>query len=122
MDEELICQLPLFAALPREELDKLKASLRLVELAGGDVLFSEGEPGDCFYIVLSGQLEVAKAVATKEERILNRFGPRDDFGRLLQRRPGIAFHIAKVLSDLIRSELRSAMSPTRGCPRPCSWP
>ena len=134
MDEELICQLPLFAALPREELDKLKASLRLVELAGGGVLFREGEPGDRFYIVLSGQLEVVKAIATKEERILNRFGPRDyfgeislmepdgvrtatvraltgsklvemtrdDFDRLLQRRPAIAFHIAKVLSSRLR--------------------
>jgi sigma-B regulation protein RsbU (phosphoserine phosphatase) len=134
MDKELIYQLPLFAALPDEELDNLKATLRTVELASGDVLFCEGDPGDRFYIVLRGQLELVKAVSSKEERILNRFGSgdyfgeislmepgglrtasvraltasklfemtRDDFDRLLQRRPAIAFHIAKVLSSRLR--------------------
>jgi len=82
MDEELIDQVPLFAALPREELCKLKSNLKMVELAGGDFLFGEGDAGDRLYIVLSGQLAVVKAVGTKEERILNRCGPGDYLGEI----------------------------------------
>jgi serine phosphatase RsbU (regulator of sigma subunit) len=82
MDEELLSQVPLFAALPREELVGLKADLRMVERAGGEFLFAEGDPGDRFYIVLSGQLEVVKAIGTKEERILNRCGPNDYLGEI----------------------------------------
>src|SRR5512139_3924868 len=82
MDEELIYQVPLFAALPREELVNLKGGLKMVELAGGEFLFAEGDAGDRLYIVLRGQLEVVKAVGTKEERILNRCGPGDYLGEI----------------------------------------
>ena len=82
MDEELIYQVPLFAALPREELVNLKGGLKMVELAGGEFLFAEGDAGDCLYIVLGGQLAVVKAVGTKEERILNRCGPGDYLGEI----------------------------------------
>ena len=88
MDEKLLYQVPLFTALPREELVSLKADLRLVELAGGDFLFSEGDPGDRFYIVFSGELEVIKAIGTKEERILNRCGPNDYLGEISLMEPG----------------------------------
>ncbi len=135
MDDERIYQSPLFASLPRPELAGLLADLKVVRLGCGAVLFSEGEPGERFYVVLSGELEVVKAAATREERVLNRLGPgdylgevsllepggvrtatvraatdssllemnRDDFDRLLQRRPSIAFHIARVLGTRLRA-------------------
>jgi serine phosphatase RsbU (regulator of sigma subunit) len=134
MDEDLIHRVPLFAALPREELDRLKDDLRTLEIGEGEFLLFEGDAGDRLYIVLSGELEVVKAVSTKEERVLNRLRPRDylgevsllepvglrtasvraltdskllemtreDFERLLQRRPAVAFHIARVLSSRLR--------------------
>jgi serine phosphatase RsbU (regulator of sigma subunit) len=134
MNEDLIYRVPLFAALPREELDRLKDDLRTFEIGRGEFLFFEGDPGDRLYIVLSGELEVVKVVSTKEERVLNRLGPgdylgevslmepgglrtasvraltdskllemtRSDFERLLQRRPAVAFHIARVLSSRLR--------------------
>jgi len=82
MDEELIYQIPLFAGVPREELGKLKGDLKMVELAGGEFLFAEGDAGDRLYIILSGQLAVVKAVGTQEERILNRCGPGDYLGEI----------------------------------------
>lgn len=141
MDEDLIYQIPVFSELPQDELDILKAILKTVELGCGDYLFFEGEPGDRFFIVLCGELEVVKAVSTREERILNRLGPRDyfgeislmepgglrtasvralrdstlweisreDFDRLIQRRPALAFHIAKVLSSRLGEADRSAI-------------
>jgi serine phosphatase RsbU (regulator of sigma subunit) len=134
MNEDLIYRVPLFAALPREELDRLKDDLRTFEIGRGEFLFFEGDAGDRLYIVLSGELEVVKAVSTKGERVLNRLGPgdylgevsllepgglrtasvraltdskllemsRSDFERLLQRRPAVAFHIARVLSSRLR--------------------
>jgi sigma-B regulation protein RsbU (phosphoserine phosphatase) len=82
MDEELIYRVPLLAALPREELDHLRTNLKMVELAGDDFLFAEGDAGDRFYIILTGQLAVVKAVGTKEERILNHCGPGDYLGEI----------------------------------------
>jgi serine phosphatase RsbU (regulator of sigma subunit) len=134
MDDEWIRRCPLFASLPREELADLLPDPKVAELGNGDVLFFEGDPGDRFYIVLSGELEVVKAAETREERVLNRLSPgdylgeisllepggvrtatvrasgdsrllemtREDFDRLLQRRPSLAFHIARVLGSRLR--------------------
>ena len=64
IDDERIYPSPLFASLPRPELAGLLADLKVVWLGCGEVLFSEGEPGERFYVVLSGELEVVKAAAT----------------------------------------------------------
>jgi CRP-like cAMP-binding protein len=50
MDETLLGQVPLFASLPREELQHLALTLRQFEIAPGTVLLREGDYGDCFYL------------------------------------------------------------------------
>jgi CRP-like cAMP-binding protein len=134
MADERIHRSSLFASLPRGELAGLLPDPKVAELGCGEVLFSEGDPGDRFYLVLSGGLEGVKAAGTREERVLNRLGPgdylgevsllepggvrtatvlaatdssllemdRDDFDRLLQQRPSIAFHIARALGARLR--------------------
>jgi serine phosphatase RsbU (regulator of sigma subunit) len=141
MDDAWIRRCPLFASLPREELADLLPDPKVAKLGNGEVLFSEGDPGDRFYIVLSGELEVVKAAGTREERILNRLGPgdylgevsllepggvrtatvrasadsglmemtREDFDSLLQRRPSLAFHIARVLGARLREADRQTI-------------
>jgi hypothetical protein len=63
----LLRSLPLFRVLPAPALEGLARALERVELAGGDVLITEGDEGDRFYAVAAGRLEVTmggKPIAT----------------------------------------------------------
>lgn len=68
--EQLLSQVPLFAGLPDAELKWLAGSLQTCSFAPGEVLFSEGEIGDAFYIVRRGQIEVVKNLGGADERTL----------------------------------------------------
>lgn len=57
----LLRSLRIFRALPAPALECLARSLELVRLAAGEVLISEGEPGDRFYAVADGRLQVTIA-------------------------------------------------------------
>ena len=64
----LLRSLRIFHALPGPALEGLARSVEPVGLAVGDVLIREGEPGDCFYAIADGRLEVTIGgvpVATK---------------------------------------------------------
>jgi len=62
---------PLFAGLPLDELEKLVASLDFRKLKDREILFREGDPGDHFFVLTSGELEVLKGEDTPEELLLN---------------------------------------------------
>jgi phosphoserine phosphatase RsbU/P len=86
----LFKKVPLLSDLPRNELDHLVATLQVVNLAPGDVLFREGEPGESLYIILEGQLEVILALGTSDERRLAAFGPGEFIGEMSLLIPGRA--------------------------------
>lgn len=77
-----INQLPLFAALPPEEMSKLDEILHPCEFAEDAILFREGEAGDRFSIILEGQVAVIKAMGTLDERILAILGPGEFIGEM----------------------------------------
>ncbi|MCH8328722.1 MAG: cyclic nucleotide-binding domain-containing protein [Candidatus Marinimicrobia bacterium] len=53
----------------------------LVEFKPGEVIFSEGDPGDCMYIVRRGEIEVIKHL-NGEPVIITRMGPDQIFGEM----------------------------------------
>ena len=57
----LLRSLRIFRVLPAPALECLARSLELVRLAAGEVLIREGEPGDRFYAVAGGRLQVTIA-------------------------------------------------------------
>ena len=67
----------IFATLPGPELEGLARSLRRSAWSSGDVVVREGDPGDRFYLVDDGELEVSAHGAT-----LNQVGPREGFGEI----------------------------------------
>ena len=67
--------IPLLSSLPSSEIEVLIAMLNRTEYEGETVLFREGEAGDKFYIILSGQVEIIKALGTAEEQVLGVRGP-----------------------------------------------
>lgn len=82
MDEQLIARIPLFASLPPSEISHLLKTLRRVEVPSDTLLFSEGDHGDRFYIIVEGQLDVIKALDTEEERLLSTRGPGSYLGEM----------------------------------------
>ena len=86
----LFKKVPLLSNLPRSELDYLAANLQVMDLAPGDVLFCEGEPGESLFIILEGLLAVLLALGTPDERQLAVFGPGEFIGEMSLLIPGRA--------------------------------
>lgn len=81
-DATLLARAPLFKSLPSSEVDRLAASLPVVEVEAGRVLFHEGDLSDQFYIILEGQVEVIKALGTADQRLIARRGAGEFVGDL----------------------------------------
>jgi Cyclic nucleotide-binding domain len=66
----LLRSIPLFAPLGPPELESLARELSPVAAAAGEEVVREGDPGDLFYVVADGELEVS--VEAREVRRLRR--------------------------------------------------
>jgi ATP-binding cassette subfamily B protein len=71
-------RIPLLASLPGERLAQLAPRMRRENVLPGKTVLIEGEPGERFYVVLSGMLEVSQA--GRGQRTLLR--PGDYFGEV----------------------------------------
>jgi len=67
----------MFAPLPAPTLEALAASLTRLEVPAGETIFRQGDHGDRFYIVNSGEIEIE--IDGREANVL---GPGDHFGEI----------------------------------------
>ncbi len=86
----LFKRIPLLSDLPRSELDTLTATLEVVNLDSGQVLFFEGDVGNSLYIVLEGHLEVLMAMGSADEKRIAALGAGDFVGEMSLLIPGRA--------------------------------
>jgi phosphoserine phosphatase RsbU/P len=68
--EGQLSRIPLFARLPRGELQHLAATLSAREFPEQAILIREGSRDNRLFIVLDGHVEVIKALGTADERIV----------------------------------------------------
>lgn len=73
---------PLFDGLPAEQLDKIERITVSKPYNKGELVFSEGDKGDGFYIVAEGKVKVFKMSSEGKEQILHIFGPGEPFGEV----------------------------------------
>jgi CRP/FNR family transcriptional regulator len=79
---KLVANIPLFEDLPDEQHRDL-ASIALVKsFSRGQTIFSEGDPGTGFYVVVSGRVKIYKLSADGKEQILHIFGGGEPFGEV----------------------------------------
>lgn len=92
---EAIQGVPLFAGLPRKELERVAENLAERTFAAGDTIASEGESGVGFFVIESGS-----AIVSQGGETIRTLGPGDYFGEvaLIDKGPRSATVVAE--SDL----------------------
>ena len=79
---ELLQSVPLFKLLDASERADLERVLERRELAGGETVFSFGEPGDSLYIVGTGSVELFVKDNSGAKIVLTSCAPGEPFGEL----------------------------------------
>ena len=87
MLQEVIRRVPFFSTLPMRHVRWLADSLQAQDLLDGTVLFSEGERGDIFFIVIQGEIEIFKRLEDGGEQIIAVRGPGEYVGEMSLLRP-----------------------------------
>jgi MFS family permease len=105
----LLRSLPLFAELPAPALEGLAAALTPVHLPAGAVLIRQGEPGDAYYAIAAGELDVVQ-----DGRRLRRFGRGEGVGeiallRAVPRTATVTAHSAATVYELDREPFLTAV-------------
>ena len=87
-NDDVVLSAPLFATMEETETRGLLASMSKVELARGDVLFSEGQPGDRLYVISEGKIKLGRSSSDGRENLIAVLGPGEMFGELSLFDPG----------------------------------
>lgn len=77
-EAELLRRVPFLAVLPAYDLERLAGTARWVDVAAEQDVVREGEPGDLFYVVGSGHLQVSVRGDVRPTPL----GPGDGFGEI----------------------------------------
>ena len=123
-------KVPLFEALPPQELEPIAAVAEEEVFSEGELLAVRGEPGDTLYVIIDGQVQVlgageqelavrgpgdvigemavisskpraASLLATSDVRVLELHKPA--FEAILRERPETALAMMRILCDLLAS-------------------
>jgi CRP-like cAMP-binding protein len=77
-----IASIPLFETLSGKQRESLSGIAVHRSYTKGQAIFSEGDRGEGFYIVVSGRVKVFKLSSEGREQILHIFGPGEPFGEV----------------------------------------
>ncbi len=105
MDEAVVLAAPLFAGLDPHETQPLLEAMATVPLGRGEVLFTEGEPGDRLYVIGDGKIKLGRRSTDGRENLLAVLGPGEMFGELSLFDPGPRTLTASAVSDATLYEL-----------------
>ena len=78
----LIPTIPLFKGLTKDQQGDLAGIVLENKFKRGGNIFSEGDEGSGFYVILSGRVKIYKLSAEGREQILHIFGPGEMFGEV----------------------------------------
>jgi predicted acylesterase/phospholipase RssA/CRP-like cAMP-binding protein len=84
-DKEIIDRLSettLFSQLTARELRKIQSEIEIVQFPAGRFLIREGDPGDCFYIVLNGRLRVFVTLPDGTRQVVGEVARNESVGEM----------------------------------------
>ncbi len=77
-----IASMPLFEGLPGRQYEALASIVMDQVLQRGQMIFSEGDEGNGFFVIVSGRVKIFKLSAEGKEQILHIMGPGEPFGEV----------------------------------------
>jgi CRP-like cAMP-binding protein len=104
--DEVLQRAGLFQGVDPEAAEALGKELEIAEIRKGDVVFTEGEPGDSLYIILSGKVKLGRRAADGRQNLIAIMGPADMMGELSLFDPGPRTATATAVTDLRLARLR----------------
>ena len=107
--DNLLAASTLFQTFPPEERRKLLDEVTLEEFPAGNLVIEEGTPGDCLYIIKSGEVEVFTLDAAREKLVLAKLQEGDYFGEisLISGRPRTASVKVLRAAELVRLDKKN---------------
>ncbi len=82
MDPQVLRACSLFANLGGDQLRKIAAIVRHRDLAAGEAIFREGDPGNEMYVVVAGRVRISRRVQGAGEEALTILDPGAYFGEM----------------------------------------
>ena len=79
---QIVSESILFNGLPEPHLTAILNVAVEKQAQKGEMIFSEGDPGDGFYIISDGMIKIYKMSMDGKEQILHMFGPGEVFGEV----------------------------------------
>lgn len=76
-----LSQIPMLSKVETCKLKLLAFTSKLMEYQDGEILFKEGDPADCAYLIMSGQVEIYVGNSEEAEVIVTR-GENDLIGEM----------------------------------------
>ncbi len=94
---DFLQQIPLFSGLDETERTALCSHIRLIRYGSKRRIIRQGDEGDCFYTIVSGEADVVIEDSSGRETIVETLSTGDSFGEtaLLEKVPRTASIIAK---------------------------
>ncbi len=109
VERSLLQEVPLFSSLSSAGIEALSELLQEKAYPSQMVLFEEGEHGDRFYVVETGEITIIKAMGTPQERVLAVRGAGEFIGEMsLLSREGVRTASARVEPGSRLLEMRRA--------------
>ncbi len=78
----IVSDIPLFSGLSEKHFKEIENIAVEKNFSRGEVIFSEGDNGNGFYVVVDGQVKIHKVSLDGKEKILHIFGPGEPFGEV----------------------------------------
>ena len=78
----IISTIPLFTGLPEDQIVAIKKIAVENKINKGEIIFSEGDEGNGFFVIAAGRVKVFKVSTEGKEQILHIFGPGQPFGEV----------------------------------------
>src|SRR5512145_3450013 len=79
---DTIRTIDIFSGLSREDVAKVLGKMEEASFAAGTVIVSQGDPGDAFYLIQSGAVQVMLNSPAGKSEVVAVLGAKDWFGEM----------------------------------------
>ncbi|MDT5298226.1 MAG: family transcriptional regulator, cyclic receptor protein [Mycobacterium sp.] len=98
--EEVLARSGMFQGAPPGAVSTLTQQLHSIDFPRGHTVFTEGQPGDRLYIVISGKVKIGRRSPDGHDNLLTIVGPSDMFGELSIFDPGPRTSSATTITEV----------------------